>query len=206
MTPARQQPYDMQDAYILTKEKWIELCEHLTIGCTNQKAFLDSLEPVHTSAPAPANCLAIPCPVCHAWTFRANIDEGYQILCSSCGWKQAIVASATAPKKISVCGIFGDIDRCQKPEVKKSCLLYEYCLKYYRHTEELLIQRAESAKAERERVLQEIYLLAEDMILDGQRMIQEEPMGKLYGKGKVSTASVFQMRIESLRAQQEPQQ
>jgi hypothetical protein len=52
MTPARQPPYEMQDAYILTKEKWIELCEHLTIGCTNQKAFLDSLA-AHTSAPAP---------------------------------------------------------------------------------------------------------------------------------------------------------
>lgn len=40
----------------------------------------------------PTNILAIPCPVCHAWTFRANIDEGYQILCSSCQWKQKIVA------------------------------------------------------------------------------------------------------------------
>jgi hypothetical protein len=42
-------PYEMHDAYILTKEKWLELCEHLTIGCTNQKAFLDSLA-THTPA------------------------------------------------------------------------------------------------------------------------------------------------------------
>jgi len=48
MTP--QPPYEMQDAYILTKEDWLKLREHLTIGCTNQKAFLDSL--VSTSRPA----------------------------------------------------------------------------------------------------------------------------------------------------------
>lgn len=66
------------------------------------------------------------------------------------------------------------------------------------------VQRA--TKAAREQVLKELYLLAEDMISDGERMIQEEPMGKLYGKGKVITASVFQMRIGSLQSQQEPQQ
>jgi len=51
----------------------------------------------------------------------------------------------------------------------------------------------------REKVLDELYLLAEDMISDGERMIREEPGGKGYGKGKSTAASVFQMRIESLR-------
>lgn len=82
------------------------------------------------------------------------------------------------------------------------------------HSQELLKEildwcentSAEAAKAAHEQVLKELYLLAEDMISDGQRMIQDEPMGKLYGKGKVTTASVFQMRIESLRSQQEAEQ
>jgi hypothetical protein len=63
---------------------------------------------------------------------------------------------ASDPEKISVCGIFGDIDRCQKPEVKTACPLYEYCLKYYRHSEELLIQRDQAVKTEREKVLVEL--------------------------------------------------
>jgi len=42
---SEQPPYEMQDAYILTKEDWLRLREHLTIGCTNQKVFLDTLHP-----------------------------------------------------------------------------------------------------------------------------------------------------------------
>jgi hypothetical protein len=59
---------------------------------------------------------------------------------------------------------------------------------------------------ENKRVLDELYSLAEDMILDGQRMVREEPTGKLYGKGKTTTANVFQMRIESLRRHALPQE
>jgi len=92
---------------------------------------------------------------------------------------------------------------------KKDCKFYavhtsapapEHMVSAYAHG------KVDGAKDAREQVLTELYLLAEDMISDGQRMIQEEPMGKLYGKGKVSTASVFQMRIESLRSQQEAEQ
>lgn len=45
-------------------------------------------------APAPTNHLAIPCPKCGKWIFRANVDEGYTLFCSDdeCGWKQKIVA------------------------------------------------------------------------------------------------------------------
>jgi hypothetical protein len=50
---SEQPPYEMMDAYILTKEDWLKLREHLTIGCTNQKAFLDTLRP----SPAPAQNL-----------------------------------------------------------------------------------------------------------------------------------------------------
>lgn len=52
-------PYEMHDAYILKKEDWLRLIENLTIGCTNQKAFLDSLVPCasHSSSPA-----AVPVP------------------------------------------------------------------------------------------------------------------------------------------------
>lgn len=57
--------------------------------------------------------------------------------------------------------------------------------------------------AENKRVLDELYSLAEDMILDGERMIREEPNGKLYGKGKFTTANVFQMRIESLMQEEQ---
>jgi hypothetical protein len=62
---------------------------------------------------------------------------------------------------------------------------------------------AGSAKAREdvlEDVLEELYSLAEDMILDGQRILREEPDVKLYGKGKSTAANVFQMRIESLRS------
>lgn len=40
-----------------------------------------------------------PCPKCGSWTFCANIDEGYQILCSNdaCRWKQKVVAEPKEP-------------------------------------------------------------------------------------------------------------
>lgn len=43
---------------------------------------------------APTNRIAIPCPKCGKWIFRANVDEGYALFCSDdeCGWKQKIVA------------------------------------------------------------------------------------------------------------------
>lgn len=68
-------------------------------------------------------------------------------------------------------------------------------------------------QAMREKVLDELYSLAEDQIVDANQMIQENSKEGMvdissskhgerdywYGKGKFIAASVFQMRIESLR-------
>jgi hypothetical protein len=50
-----------QQEWILTQSDWNRLKEHLIIGCTNQKKFLDSLRP-HTSTPE--HCISsCPCTV-----------------------------------------------------------------------------------------------------------------------------------------------
>ena len=152
--PHRQPPYEMQESYILTKEKWLELCEHLTVGCTNQKKFLDSLEATHPPAPVPNESLGgLPaCPECGSTTFWNNTDDYQTFFCinDDCKWKQQIRSRPNTPAPPNPCTEQGCTDTENCDEICKHQRIYSPAW--------LKKHDAAIAKQEREKVLKALSL------------------------------------------------
>jgi len=104
---SEQPPYEMQDAYILTKEDWLRLREHLTIGCTNQKVFLDTLHP-HPAPLAKENLT-----VGMVTAYEAGLADG------------ARPSPAPAPEFIPAKECMGRYDECaeEKCECMPHCIM-----------------------------------------------------------------------------------
>jgi len=80
-------------------------CWYILDECSNWDYFPhNEYEIIFTGEPTPERSQRLPpCPKCGAWTFSANIDAGYSLLCSNdaCKWQQKIVAQgAQTPKKL----------------------------------------------------------------------------------------------------------
>ena len=92
-----------------------------------------------------------------------------------------------AAEKIPMCGFFGDIDCCQVKEIRDACPVSEHCMKYYKHTEELLIQQAQygesRARQTREKTIEEIWLHVQSFC---------DPMTEDYLKSLRSTRHIEQ--------------
>ncbi len=78
--------------------------------------------------------------------------------------ENGVINRESGSNKLPLCEFFGQIDRCQHQEIRKSCPVSDHCAKFYRHIDDLLIQQRQhdiEMKKERKKILSLLVRLKE---------------------------------------------